>query len=86
MKLNETPVEAFVDTNSKRFLLNVIENLALYKHVSIAELNKKDAKLGLVWNWLNHEAAKYDENKIIAVLKRLNLYTESYIFKSCITA
>ena len=79
MKLNETPVAAFVDNDSKRYLLDVIENLARFGHISIAEINKKDAELGLVWNWLNHAAAKHDESKIIALLKRLKLFKESYV-------
>ena len=79
MKLNETPVTAFVDTNSKRFLLDVIENLARFGHISIAEINKKDAEVGLVWNWLNHAAIKHDESKIISLLKRLKLFKESYV-------
>lgn len=72
--LTETPISAFEDTASKRFLLRVIDNLVKHEHVKIEEIDKKDEQLGLVWNWLNAIARHNDVNKIITFLKRLNLY------------
>lgn len=74
--LTETPISAFKDTASKRFLSHVINNLAKHGHVKIEEIDKKDEQLGLVWNWLNAIARHNDVNKIITFLKRLNLYED----------
>lgn len=76
MLLTETPISAFKDTASKRFLTHVIDNLVKHEHVKIEEIDKKDEQLGLVWNWLNAIARQNDVNKIITFLKRLNLYEE----------
>lgn len=76
MLLTETPISAFQDTASKRFLTYVIDNLVKHEHVSIEEIDKKDEQLGLVWNWLNAIARHNDVNKIITFLKRLKLYKE----------
>lgn len=76
MLLTETPISAFKDTASKRFLIYVIDNLVKHEHVSIEEIDQKDEQLGLVWNWLNAIARHNDVNKIIALLKRLKLYRE----------
>lgn len=76
MLLNETPISAFKDTASKRFLTYVIDNLVKHGHVTIEDIDKKDEQLGLVWNWLNAIARRNDVNKIITFLKRLNIYEE----------
>lgn len=76
MLLTETPISAFKDTASKRFLTYVIDNLIKHKHVSIEDIDKKDEQLGLVWNWLNAIARHNDVNKIIDFLKRMKLYRD----------
>lgn len=76
MLLNETPISAFKDSASKRFLIYVIDNLVKHGHVTIEDIDKKDEQLGLVWNWLNAIARQNDVNKIITFLKRLNIYED----------
>lgn len=76
-KLNETSLSLFKDTPSKKFLIDVINDLAYHGHVSIDEINKKDEEKQLVWNWLNKAASTFNVDKIIQLLQRLNLFTES---------
>lgn len=76
-KLDETSLALFKDTPSKRFLIDVINDLADHGHVSIDAINKKDEEQSLVWNWLNKAASTFSVNRIIQLLQRLNLFTES---------
>jgi len=76
-KLDETSIALFKDTPSKRFLIDVINSLADHGHVSIEAINKKDEEQSLVWNWLNKAASTFSVDRIIQVLQRLNLFTES---------
>lgn len=76
-KLDETSIALFKDSPSKRFLIDVINALADYGHVSIEAINKKDEEHSLVWNWLNKAASTFSVDRIIQVLQRLNLFTES---------
>ena len=76
-KLDETAIALFKDSPSKRFLIDVINALADHGHVSIEEINKKDEEHSLVWNWLNKAASTFSIDRIIQVLQRLNLFTES---------
>lgn len=78
-RINETCVANFADTDSKRFLLDVIDTLAKYRHVSVNAINKKDEELGLVWNWLNVAARSGNANKIIDLLKRFNLFHQDSV-------
>lgn len=76
-KLDETSIALFKDSPSKRFLIDVINSLADHGHVSIEAINKKDEEQSLVWNWLNKAASTFSVDRIIQVLQRLNLFTES---------
>lgn len=76
-KLDETSIALFKDSPSKRFLIDVINALAEHGHVSIEAINKKDEEQSLVWNWLNKAASTFSIDRIIQVLQRLNLFTES---------
>lgn len=76
-KLDETSIALFNDSPSKRFLIDVINSLADHGHVSIEAINKKDEEQSLVWNWLNKAASTFSVDRIIQVLLRLNLFTES---------
>lgn len=76
-KLDETSLALFKDTPSKRFLIDVINDLADHGHVSIDAINKKDEEQSLVWNWLNKAASTFSVERIIQLLQRLNLFTES---------
>lgn len=76
-KLDETSIALFNDSPSKRFLIDVINALADHGHVSIEAINKKDEEQSLVWNWLNKAASTFSIDRIIQVLQRLNLFTES---------
>ena len=76
-KLDETSIALFKDSPSKRFLIDVINALADHGHVSIEAINKKDEEHSLVWNWLNKAASTFSVDRIIQVLQRLNLFTES---------
>ena len=76
-KLDETSIALFKDTPSKRFFIDVINSLADHGHVSIEAINKKDEEQSLVWNWLNKAASTFSVDRIIQVLQRLNLFTES---------
>lgn len=76
-KLDETSIALFKDSPSKRFLIDVINSLADHGHVSIEAINKKDEEQSLVWNWLNKAASTFSVDRIIQVLKRLNLFIES---------
>lgn len=76
-KLDETSIALFKDSPSKRFLIDVINSLANHGHVSIEAINKKDEEHSLVWNWLNKAASTFSVDRIIQVLQRLNLFTES---------
>ena len=58
-------------------MIDVINALADHGHVSIEEINKKDEEQSLVWNWLNKAASTFSVDRIIQVLLRLNLFTES---------
>lgn len=76
-KLDETSIALFKDTPSKKFLIDVINDLANHGHVSIEAINKKDEEQSLVWNWLNKAASTFSVDRIIKLLQRLNLFTES---------
>lgn len=76
-KLDETSIALFKDTPSKKFLIDVINDLADHGHVSIDAINKKDEEQSLVWNWLNKAASTFSVDRIIKLLQRLNLFTES---------
>ena len=76
-KLDETSIDLFKDSPSKQFLIDVINALADHGHVSIEAINKKDEEHSLVWNWLNKAASTFSVDRIIQVLLRLNLFTES---------
>lgn len=76
-KLDETSIALFKDSPSKQFLIDVINALADHGHVSIEAINKKDEEQSLVWNWLNKAASTFSIDRIIQVLQRLNLFTES---------
>jgi hypothetical protein len=76
-KLDETSLALFKDTPSKKFLIDVINDLADHGHVSIDAINKKDEEQSLVWNWLNKAASTFSVDRIIKLLQRLNLFTES---------
>ena len=76
-KLDETSIALFKDSPSKRFLIDVINALADHGHVSVEAINKKDEEHSLVWNWLNKAASTFSVDRIIQVLQRLNLFTES---------
>lgn len=72
--LLETPVENFEDTDSKQFLLDVINNLEEHGYVSREAITKLDQKLGYVWNELNKLARGFSIDKILNYLTRLGLY------------
>lgn len=72
--LLETPVENFEDTDSKQFLLDVINNLEEHGYVSREAITKLDQKLGYVWNELNKLARGFSIDKILSYLTRLGLY------------
>jgi hypothetical protein len=72
--LLETPVENFEDTDSKQFLLDVINNLEEHGYVSREAITKLDQKLGYVWNELNKLAHGFSIDKILNYLTRLGLY------------
>lgn len=76
-KLDETSIALFKDSPSKRFLIDVINALVDHGHVSIEAINKKDEEQSLVWNWLNKAASTFSVDRIIQMLQRLNLFTES---------
>lgn len=76
-KLDETSIALFKDSPSKRFLIDVINALADHGHVSIEAIIKKDEEQSLVWNWLNKAASTFSVDRIIQMLQRLNLFTES---------
>lgn len=72
--LLETPVENFEDTDSKQFLLDVINNLEEHGYVSREAITRLDQKLGYVWNELNKLARGFSIDKILNYLTRLGLY------------
>lgn len=76
--INETAIANFIDTPYTRFLKKVIDVLAYNGHVSIDDINAADERRGLVWNWLNKAAKGYSVDKIIEVLKKLNLFESAY--------
>jgi len=71
--LSETAVQNFEHTPHTEFMLDVIDALARHNHVSIERIEAEDKKQGLVWNWLNSAAKSFDVDKIMKVLKTLNL-------------
>ena len=77
MKLCETDLAKFKNTESKRLLTSIIDNLARYNHVSIEEIDKKDKELGLVWNWLNTFAKHRQIDKMIMFLQHMGLYSDN---------
>lgn len=72
-RLSETSVQNFERTPHTEFMLSVIDSLANHNHVSIEEIDAADKKFGLVWNWLNSAAKSFSVEKILNVLKKLNL-------------
>lgn len=76
MKILESTIDSIENTASKRYLLSIIKNLADHNHISIKEINEKDDKLGIVWNCLNAVASKQNPDKIIGLLKKLELFKE----------
>ena len=58
-------------------MIDIINTLADHGHISIEAINKKDEEQSLVWNWLNKAASTFNVDRIIQVLMRLNLFTES---------
>lgn len=85
-KLDETAVEYFDDTEHKAFLLDVIDVLERHHHTSKAKIDTADQKRGLVWNWLNTAAKSFNVDKILKVLRTLNLLENKYnIDKNIIT-
>ena len=77
--LLETPVENFEDTDSKQFLLDVINNLEEHGYVSREAITKLDQKLGYVWNELNKLARGFSIDKILNYLTRLGLYKRKVV-------
>ena len=75
--LVETPVADFEETDSKKFLLDVIDNLELHGYISKKEIDRLDDKEGYIWNQLNKLAKSYDIEKIINYLHRLGLYHQA---------
>lgn len=72
--LLETPIIDFDPSESKSFLLDVIDNLEQHGYVTRAEIDRLDDKLGYIWNQLNKLAKSYDIEKIINFLYRIGLY------------
>lgn len=75
--LLETPVEKFEDTESKQFLLDVIDNLETYGYTEKEEIDHLDSLKGYIWNELNKLARSFSIQKIIQYLARLGLYHDN---------
>lgn len=72
--INETSIAAFADSESKDFLIDVLDNLENNGHVDTEEIDKLDKIKGYIWNQLNKIAQSFSIEKIITFLKKLNLF------------
>lgn len=75
--LLETPIINFDPSESKNFLLDVIDNLEQHGYVTREEIDRLDDKEGYIWNQLNKLAKSYDIEKIISFLHRIGLYHQA---------
>lgn len=72
--LSETPIANFEDTESKEFLLEVIDNLEEHGYIKKTDIDKLDGKLGYVWNQLNKIAKSFNITRILEYLKKIGIY------------
>ena len=72
--LSETPVANFKDTESKEFLLDVINNLEEHGYIEKSDIDKLDEEVGYIWNQLNKIASTFSIKRILEYLHRLGIY------------
>lgn len=72
--LSETPIANFKDSESKEFLLDVIDNLEEHGYIEKSDIDKLDEEEGYIWNQLNKIASTFSIKRILEYLHRLGIY------------